>query len=218
MAREYDGAIYLYFDDTNPEKCRQEYVDAIKADLEWMGVNFGKEYYASDFIDTVYDSGRRLLRQGDAYVCMCSESEVEKNRELKANCSHRKHTPQENLSLFEEMVGGKYDEGQAIVRLDRRHEGRQCDVQGPDAVQDKEGRALPAWEQVRGVADVPHQHPRDRQSQRSDRRGAGQGVRGLGRGAQEDNPGARAHRPQDALRGQAQHRGREAPPRGSFAS
>lgn len=63
MAREYDGAIYLYFDDTNPEKCRQEYVDAIKADLEWMGVNFGKEYYASDFIDTVYDSGRRLLHK-----------------------------------------------------------------------------------------------------------------------------------------------------------
>ena len=117
IARMYKGAIYLYFDDTNPEKCRQEYVDAIKEDLKWMGVNFGREYYASDYIEAVYESGRRLLRQGDAYVCACSGDAVEKNREAKKACKHRKQTPDQNLALFEDMIKGKYEEGQAIVRL-----------------------------------------------------------------------------------------------------
>jgi glutamyl-tRNA synthetase len=117
IARIYKGRIYLYFDDTNPEKCRQEFVDGIKADLAWMGVGFAKEYYASDSIEKVYEAGRRLLRQGDAYVCECTEPEVEKNRELKANCKHRNQSAERNLALFEEMLAGKYDEGQAIVRL-----------------------------------------------------------------------------------------------------
>ena len=117
IARMYGGEIYLYFDDTNPEKCKQEYVDGIKADTKWLGVNFSREYYASDYIETVYESGRRLLRQGDAYVCKCSGDEVEKNREAKAECEHRKQAPEQNLALFEEMISGRYDEGQAIVRL-----------------------------------------------------------------------------------------------------
>ena len=65
IARIYKGQIYLYFDDTNPEKCKQEFVDGMKADLAWMGVDFAKEYYASDSIEVVYEAGRRLLRQGD---------------------------------------------------------------------------------------------------------------------------------------------------------
>jgi glutamyl-tRNA synthetase len=117
IARIYKGQIYLYFDDTNPEKCRQEFVDGMKADLKWMGVNFAKEYYASDFIEKVYESGRRLLRQGDAYVCACSADDVEKMRESKTECGHRKQTPEQNLALFEDMISGKYDEGQVIVRF-----------------------------------------------------------------------------------------------------
>lgn len=117
IAKRYEGKIYLYFDDTNPEKCRQEYVDATKRDTAWMGVKFAKEYYASDFIGKVYDAGRRLIRQGDAYVCMCSADDVEKKRKTKSECKHRKQTPARNLSLFEEMIKGKHDEGKAIVRL-----------------------------------------------------------------------------------------------------
>jgi glutamyl-tRNA synthetase len=117
IARIYKGQIFLYFDDTNPEKCRQEFVDGIKADLKWMGVDFAKEYYASDYIEKVYECGRRLLRQGDAYVCACKSEEVEKGRESKTECAHRRQTPEQNMALFEDMLAGKYDEGQLAVRF-----------------------------------------------------------------------------------------------------
>ena len=117
LAKKYKGQIYLYFDDTNPEKCKQEYVDGIKNDTEWMGIRFGKEYYASDFIDEIYESGRKLLKQGDAYVCMCDSEQVKKDRAEQKECAHRWHTPQRNLELFAEMLAGKHDEGGAIVRL-----------------------------------------------------------------------------------------------------
>lgn len=117
FAKIYDGKIYLYFDDTNPEKSKQEFVDSIKADLKWLGVNFDREYYASDYIETVYGSGKRLLRQGDAYVCMCSGEEIKKNRAEKKECKHRNLAPEGNLVRFEEMIMGMYGEGQAVVRL-----------------------------------------------------------------------------------------------------
>jgi glutamyl-tRNA synthetase len=117
LVRVYRGKIYLFFDDTNPEKCKQEYVDGIREDTKWLGINFSKEYYSSDYIEAVYDSGRRLLRQGDAYVCLCSAEDVKKNRAEKRECAHRGQDPALNLRLFEEMLRGKYDEQQAIVRL-----------------------------------------------------------------------------------------------------
>ena len=117
FAKIYSGKIYLYFDDTNPEKSKQEFVNSIKDDLKWLGVNFSREYYASDYIETVYGSGKRLLRQGDAYVCMCSGEDVKKSRVEKKECKHRNQLPEDNLVRFEEMLMGRYDEGQAIVRL-----------------------------------------------------------------------------------------------------
>ncbi len=117
LAKKYDGKIYLYFDDTNPEKSRQEYVDGIKRDTEWLGVRFAKEYFASDYIEKIYESGRRLLEHGDAYVCLCDENKVKKDRADKNECVHRLHTKQRNLELFDEMLAGKYAEGIAIVRL-----------------------------------------------------------------------------------------------------
>ncbi len=117
VSRMYDGKIYLYFDDTNPEKCKQEFVDGIKKDFSWLGITFAKEYYASDHITEVYDAGRKMLAQGDAYVCMCSDDDVKAGREKKTECKHRSQQAQQNLSLFEDMLAGKYGEGQVIVRL-----------------------------------------------------------------------------------------------------
>ena len=62
----YKGKLFLYFDDTNPKKEKQEYVDAIKKDLEWLGVKFDKEYYASDSVPKTYDLCRKLIREGNA--------------------------------------------------------------------------------------------------------------------------------------------------------
>ncbi len=117
LANFYKGAIFLYFDDTNPEKCKQEYVDGIKRDTAWLGVKFSKEYYASDSIEKIYDAGRRLIRQNDAYACMCSGDIVKEKRADMSECQHRAQDPAENLKIFEEMLSGKYDAGQVIIRL-----------------------------------------------------------------------------------------------------
>ena len=117
VSRLYNGKIYLYFDDTNPEKCRQEYVEEIKRDTEWLGVRFDKEYYASDNIEKVYESARKLLKGGNAYVCFCTAQQIKEGRAERKGCAHLKQKPAENLAHFEEMLEGKYEEGQAVVRL-----------------------------------------------------------------------------------------------------
>jgi len=117
LAKVYRGQIFLYFDDTNPEKCKQEYVDGIKRDTSWLGIKFGKEYYASDYIDKEYEMCRKLFEKDHAYVCMCSPDKLKKDRFSKIECEHRKQKAKENLALFEKMLGGKFDEGGALVRL-----------------------------------------------------------------------------------------------------
>ncbi len=117
VAKMYDGKVNLYFDDTNPEKCKQEFVDGIRKDYAWLGIKFAKEYYASDHIEKVYDAGRKLLKQGDAYVCTCSDETVKAGRESKIECEHRQQSQKQNVGMFEDMLKGKYDEGGAIVRL-----------------------------------------------------------------------------------------------------
>ena len=117
FARIYKGKVYLYFDDTNPEKCRQEYVEGMKRDTAWLGIRFDREYYASDYIEKVYESGRKLMQQDYAYVCLCSGEDVKRNRLDKVGCKHREQAAKENLELFDDMLKGRYEEGQAIVRL-----------------------------------------------------------------------------------------------------
>jgi glutamyl-tRNA synthetase len=113
----YDGRIFLYFDDTNPEKDRQEFVDAMKRDLKWLGISFDKEYYASDSIELMYESARKLLAGGDAYVCLCDLEKLKRGRFDGIECEHREQQSKENLGMFEAMLKGEYEEGAAIVRL-----------------------------------------------------------------------------------------------------
>ena len=121
MAREfatiYEGKIFLYFDDTNPEKDKQEYVDEMKKDLQWAGIKFDDEYYASDNIDAVYNGARKLISEGRAYVCECDGEKISKERYEGKECAHRSRPQQENIELFEKMVGGKIGEGEAILRF-----------------------------------------------------------------------------------------------------
>ena len=117
IAKMYKGSIYLYFDDTNPEKSKLEYVYAIKEDTNWLGINFAKEYYASDFIPRLYEFGKELIEKGLAYVCLCSEEEIKNNRKNKVACEHRNYSINENLSLFNDMLNNKFDDGEAVLRL-----------------------------------------------------------------------------------------------------
>ncbi|MCX8197280.1 MAG: glutamate--tRNA ligase [Candidatus Micrarchaeota archaeon] len=116
-ARKYSGKMILRFDDTNPEKESQEFVDAIKEGLAWLGIKWDKESYTSDYMPALYDYADRLLAAKAAYICTCSQEAIKKSRESKTACGCRSRTIEENRQLFEKMKEGFFDEGQAIMRF-----------------------------------------------------------------------------------------------------
>lgn len=117
FAEIYKGKLFLYFDDTNPEKESQDYVDAIKHDLHWLGIKFDDEYYASDSIERTYHCARQLIERDRAYVCLCDPETVKKNRFNGIECGHRKHDRERNFALFEKMLAGNFEEEMAILRF-----------------------------------------------------------------------------------------------------
>ncbi len=121
VAQEAEGLCNLRFDDTNPEKESQEYIDAIQRDVEWLGFHWaGEVRYASDYFDALYDYAVQLIRQGDAYVDSQSAEEMRANRgsltEPGKNSPYRDRSVEENLALFEKMRAGEFDEGACILR------------------------------------------------------------------------------------------------------
>jgi glutamyl-tRNA synthetase len=116
FAKIYKGKIFLYLDDTNPENCKQEYVDAIKEDYEWLGLKFDREYYASAHIEKIYELIRKLISKGKAYVCNCDLEKMKKLRFEGKECEHRKKSVSQNMSEFEEMLSGKVENGNATLR------------------------------------------------------------------------------------------------------
>ncbi|MEM0094428.1 MAG: glutamate--tRNA ligase [Candidatus Micrarchaeaceae archaeon] len=113
----YKGKLFLYFDDTNPETERQEYVDAIKYDLSWLGIKFDKEYYASDSIEIMYKYAEEMIRKGGAYVCTCSGEQIKADRKAGRPCVHKSNTKAENLQMWSEMLSGRLDEDAAVLRF-----------------------------------------------------------------------------------------------------
>jgi len=116
-ATEYAGKCILRFDDTNPEKEKQEFVDAIKQDLEWLGMKFEREVYSSDKMPEFYKLATQLVKQGDAYVCSCEKERVNELRGLGKSCGCRSASIEDNLDAWEGMLAGKYEKGDAILRL-----------------------------------------------------------------------------------------------------
>ena len=119
-AAKYGGKCNLFFDDTNPSKEKTEFVDAIRADIRWMGYEWAKETYASDFFDTIYEHAERLILEGKAFVCDLSAEEIKATRgtltEPGTESPYRSRTPEENLRLFREMRAGKYADGEKCLR------------------------------------------------------------------------------------------------------
>ncbi len=117
FSRIYEGKMLLYFDDTNPEKETQEFVDAIKGDLEWLGIKFDRECYASDNMESIYGRARELIGLGKAYACECSSDETKKNRFESIECRHRGQDSGANLEMFEMMLANGYDEERIVIRF-----------------------------------------------------------------------------------------------------
>ena len=119
-AKKYEGKCNLFFDDTNPSKEKTEFVDAIRKDIEWVGYEWVKEVYASDFFETIYNYAEQLITDGKAFVCDLSPEEISATRgtltEAGKESPYRNRSVEENLRLFREMKEGKYPDGSKCLR------------------------------------------------------------------------------------------------------
>ena len=121
VAEDFGGWTNLRFDDTNPDKESEEYMSAIKRDVEWLGFSWKSLCYASDYFDQLYEFAVALVKKGAAYVDSLNADEIREYRgTLKApgkNSPYRDRTVDENLALLEGMKNGDYDEGEHVLRL-----------------------------------------------------------------------------------------------------
>ncbi|MGG7036359.1 MAG: glutamine--tRNA ligase/YqeY domain fusion protein [Flavobacterium sp.] len=117
---DYNSPVNLRFDDTNPAKEEQEYVDAIKRDVEWLGFQWDKECYASDYFQQLYDWAVELVKKGKAYVDSQSSEEMAKQKgtptTVGTDSPYRNRSVEENLDLLERMKNGEFPEGTHILR------------------------------------------------------------------------------------------------------
>src|SRR5271165_6399424 len=121
VAQEYGGRCHLRFDDTNPTKEEQEYIDAIKRDVRWLGFDWGPHlYYASDYFDQLYEWAEHLIGAGKAYVDDLSPDEMRAIRgsltEPGRNSPYRDREIAENLDLFRRMRAGEFPNGTRVLR------------------------------------------------------------------------------------------------------
>ncbi len=121
LAREYNGQFNLRFDDTNPTKEKEEFVDSIIKDVEWLGADFrGEVLYASNYFDQMYEAAVKLIKKGKAFVCDLSAEEIREYRgtltEPGKNSPYRDRSIEENLQLFEDMKAGKFEDGSKVLR------------------------------------------------------------------------------------------------------
>ena len=121
VANEYKGECNLRFDDTNPLKENNEYVNSIKEDVRWLGFDWaGREFYASDYFETLYGFAETLITMGKAYVDSLSAEEIRTRRgtltEPGVESPFRERTVQENLDLFRRMRAGEFEDGAHVLR------------------------------------------------------------------------------------------------------
>ncbi len=119
-AEKYGGKCNLRYDDTNPVKEDVEYVDSIEEDVRWLGFQWDKRLWASDYFDEMYDCAVTLIKKGRAYVCDLNADQIREYRgtlkEPGKESPYRNRSVEENLSLFEEMKQGKYADGEKVLR------------------------------------------------------------------------------------------------------
>ena len=124
---DYQAPVNLRFDDTNPAKEEQEYVDAIKKDVEWLGYKWDTECYASDYFQNLYDWAVEFIKKGKAYVDSQTSSAMAEQKGTPTtpgtDSPYRNRSVEENLDLFERMKNGEFEEGTHILRakIDMKH-------------------------------------------------------------------------------------------------
>ena len=121
LAQKYNGKFNLRFDDTNPTKEKTEFVEAIEADIAWLGADWeGRLFFASDYFDQMYEGAVELIKKGKAYVSDLTAEEIREYRgtltEPGKEDPYSKRSVEENLALFEDMKNGKFADGEKVLR------------------------------------------------------------------------------------------------------
>lgn len=120
VKEKYNGRCNLFLDDTNPSKEKEEYEEAIKKDIEWLGFKYDKVTHASDFYEDIYNFAEKEIMLGNAFVCDMSPEEISLNRgtltQAGKESPYRNRSVEENLTLFREMRAGKYADGTKCLR------------------------------------------------------------------------------------------------------
>lgn len=120
IAQEFNGRCNLRFDDTNPEKEDDEYVESIKNDVRWLGYDWNESLFASDYFEQLYAYAAQLIQANKAYVCDLNAEQIRSYRgtltEPGKNSPHRERSVEENLDLFQRMRDGEFKEGERVLR------------------------------------------------------------------------------------------------------
>ena len=129
MAQQFNGICNLRFDDSNPAKEKQVYIDSIKSTVAWLGFDYQTPFFASDYFDQLYEFAVQLIQKGKAYVCSLTPDELREYRgtltQPGKNSPFRERSVQENLDLFQRMKNGEFEEGQITLRA-------KIDMQSPN--------------------------------------------------------------------------------------
>ena len=121
LAEEYHGKFNMRFDDTNPTKEKEEFVESIKEDIKWLGADWeDRLYFASDYFQKMYEAAVTLIKKGKAFVCDLSAEEIREYRgtltEPGKDSPYRNRSVEENLDLFEKMKNGEFADGEKVLR------------------------------------------------------------------------------------------------------
>ncbi len=117
-AKKYHGKCVLRFEDTNPNKCKQEYVDAMKEDvLDYLDIRPDKIVFVSDDLPKLYEYAEGLIKKGRAYVCSCSRNKMQELRRRGVACECRSKSVEQNLKEWKDMLNKKFKEGERVLRL-----------------------------------------------------------------------------------------------------
>ena len=170
LRRLYKGKLFLYFDDTNPDNERQEFVDSFRKDIGWLGVTFDREYYASDSIPVLYEYAKQAIEIKAAYVCTCSAEAISAGRTEGKACEHKASSTNRNAELWEKMLKGEFVDNEAVLRLNGDMSAANTTLRDPTLFRIKktrhyrQGRKYAVWptydfctpilDSINGITDV----------------------------------------------------------------
>jgi glutamyl-tRNA synthetase len=114
---EYDGRLWLRFEDTNPRKVARRYYESFRRDIKWLGISWDLEKNVSDDMETMYAQGEKLIHEGKAYACSCDIARMKRLRFEGKACEHRNASVEHNLRIWSELLSKKHKEGEFVIRL-----------------------------------------------------------------------------------------------------